>query len=156
MSATPDTIRRAALPDIEALTALQQAAFAWNRAILGVEPLPLLADYAEVVATKECWLAMQGDELVGALIVEVDIGALLVWSIAVSPALQGAKLGRQLMAFAEKRAREQGFAALTLYTGEKLEKNVAWYQRLGYHITGVEAMADRNIVHMRKPVPAVH
>jgi ribosomal protein S18 acetylase RimI-like enzyme len=152
----PIRMRRAGLPDVGPLSALQHAAFAGNRAVLGVEPLPLLADYAEVIATRECWLAVREAELVGALIVEPEDGTLLVWSIAVSPDFQGAQLGRQLMTFAEERAREQGFAAVTLYTGEKLEKNIAWYQRLGYHITGIEALADRNIVHMKKPVSAAN
>lgn len=147
-------MRRAGSPDVEALTGLQRAAFAWNRAVLGVEPLPLLADYTEVVATRECWLAIHEGALAGAIIIEPDGEALLVWSVAVAPEGQNMQLGRQLMAFAEGRAREQGFSALTLYTGEKLEKNITWYQRLGFEITGVEAMADRNIVHMKKPVAA--
>ena len=154
MSAAPITFRRAGPPDVPALQALQHAAFAWNRAVLGVEPLPLLADYAEVITTRECWLAEHGATLAGALILEPEDGALLVWSVAVAPQGQNMRLGRQLMAFAEERAREQGFSALTLYTGEKLEKNIAWYQRFGYQITGIEAMADRNIVHMKKPVSA--
>ena len=42
-------LRRATAADVDALTALQHAAYARNRDILGVEPLPLLADYADVV-----------------------------------------------------------------------------------------------------------
>jgi len=147
-------MRRATHQDVGALRALQQAAFAWNREILGVEPLPLLADYDEVVATRECWLAEDDGRLQGAIILEPEGEALLVWSVAVAPGQQDAKLGRRLMAFAETRAREQGFGALTLYTGEKLRKNIDWYQRLGFSISGIEALADRNIVHMRKPVTA--
>lgn len=147
-------MRRATPGDVPALRAVQQAAFAWNRAVLGVEPLPLLADYDEVVATKECWLAEDDGQVRGAIVLEPEGEALLVWSVAVAPEQQGAKLGRRLMAFAEDRAREQGLGALTLYTGEKLRKNIDWYQRLGFSISGIEALADRNIVHMRKPVSA--
>lgn len=154
MSEPAILLRRASRDDVAALRAVQQAAFGWNREILGVEPLPLLADYGEVVASKECWLAEDDGQVQGAIILEPEGEALLVWSVAVAPAQQGAKLGRRLMAFAEQRAREQGFGALTLYTGEKLQKNIDWYQRLGFSISGIEALADRNIVHMRKPVSA--
>lgn len=147
-------MRRASRADVAALRAIQHAAFAWNREILGVEPLPLLADYDEVVASRECWIAEDDGHVQGAIILEPEGEALLVWSVAVAPAQQGAKLGRRLMAFAEQRAREQGFGALTLYTGEKLQKNIDWYQRLGFSISGIEALADRNIVHMKKPVSA--
>lgn len=154
MSIQPVTLRRATLEDVAALDVLQRAAFAWNRSVLGVEPLPLLADYEDVVQSKMCWLAEQEGRLVGALIVEPEGEALLVWSIAVAPDLQNARLGRYLMAFAEQEARRQGLRAMTLYTGEKLKKNIDWYQRLGYEITRIEAKPDRNIVHMRKPVEA--
>lgn len=154
MSVLPFTMRRAALADVPPLLALQHAAFAWNRSVLGVEPLPLLVDYDDVVQTKACWLAEQEGRLVGALILEPEGEALLVWSIAVSPDLQNARLGRQLMAFAEQEALARGLCALILYTGEKLKKNIDWYQRLGYEMTGIEAKADRNIVHMRKSLEA--
>lgn len=147
-------MRRAGRADVPPLLALQRAAFAWNRSVLGVEPLPLLVDYDDVIQTKMCWLAEQAGRLVGAIIVEREGEALLVWSIAVSPDLQNARLGRQLMAFAEQQARALGLRALTLYTGEKLQKNIDWYRRLGYEIVRIEAMADRNIVHMRKLVAA--
>ena len=148
------SMRRAGPSDVAALVALQREAYAWNRSVLGVEPLPLMADYAEVVASKECWLAERETRLLGALILEPEAEALLIWSVAVAPAGQGEKLGRRLMDFAEARARDQGFCATALYTGQKLEKNIAWYQRLGYAITGIEVLADRNIVHMKKPVTA--
>lgn len=154
MSEPAILLRRASRDDVAALRAVQQAAFAWNREILGVEPLPLLADYGEVVATKECWFAEDNGLVQGAIILEPEGEALLVWSVAGAPEQQGAKLGRHLMAFAEDRAREQGIGALTLYTGEKLQKNIDWYQRLGFSISGIEALADRNIVHMKKPVSA--
>lgn len=154
MSNPAPPMRRATRADVAALRVVQHAAFAWNRAVLGVEPLPLLADYDEVVATKECWLCEGEGQVRGAIILEPEGDALLVWSVAVAPEAQGAQLGRHLMDFAEARAREQGLGALTLYTGEKLRKNIDWYQRLGFSISGIEALPDRNIVHMRKPVSA--
>ena len=148
------TLRRAGADDLAALLTLQRAAYAWNRAVLGVEPLPLMADYAEIIATRECWLAERAGALAGALILEPEGDALLIWSVAAAPAAQNARVGRGLMAFAEQRAREQGFSAMTLYTGEKLVKNVEWYARLGYVTTRIEDVAGRRVVFMRKALPA--
>lgn len=143
---------RAGPKHVAAFEAVQHDAFARNRAVLGVEPLPLLADYNDIVAGKESWLT--GKEMCpdGALVLEVEGDALLIWSIAVASHALGRGLGNRLLDFAELRAREQGLRALTLYTGEPLKENIAWYGRHGFEITGVEALSDRRIVHMRKEI----
>jgi hypothetical protein len=46
--------------DLPALLALQRAAYARNWTLLGVEPLPLLADYADIMRDMEVWLARRG------------------------------------------------------------------------------------------------
>lgn len=145
-------LRRAGLGELVALVDLQRAAYAPNRAILGVEPIPLQADYAEIVTGMECWLAGEPAKPDGALILDVTGADCLIWSVAVAPAAQGRGIAKRLMAFAEDRARLHGAAKLTLYTGEKLEGNIALYKRLGYAISRVEMLSDRNIVHMEKPV----
>ncbi len=48
--------RRAGPGDVAAIEALQRAAYARNRVLLGVEPLPLRADYRDIVARMEVWL----------------------------------------------------------------------------------------------------
>jgi hypothetical protein len=74
-------LRRATAADIAAVTALQRAAYARNRVILGVEPLPLMADYAHVFAAFEVWLAEGPDGLQGILILERRTDDLLLWSV---------------------------------------------------------------------------
>ena len=49
-------LRRAGAADVAAVNALQHAAYARNRTILGVEPLPLTVDYATIVADYDVWL----------------------------------------------------------------------------------------------------
>jgi ribosomal protein S18 acetylase RimI-like enzyme len=143
-------LRRATAADVEAVTALQRAAYAANREILGVEPLPLRADYAEVVAHYEVWLAEGERGLDGALILEVRPDDLLIWSVAINPRAQGRGLGRTLLAAAEERAAALGRRVMRLYTGEPLTANIAWYRRHGYAVERVEQMPDRRIVHMVK------
>ena len=50
-------LRRGTSADLAAVVNLQFAAYARNRTILGVEPIPLQADYTDILATMEVWLA---------------------------------------------------------------------------------------------------
>jgi ribosomal protein S18 acetylase RimI-like enzyme len=143
-------LRRATAADVDAVTALQRAAYARNRELLGVEPLPLKADYAEVLSRYEVWLAEGEHGLDGVLILEARPDDLLIWSVAADPRTQGRGLGRRLLAAAEERAVALGRRVMRLYTGEPLTANIAWYRRHGYAIERVEQMPDRRIVHMAK------
>jgi RimJ/RimL family protein N-acetyltransferase len=53
-------LRLAGPGDLAALGELQRAAYAPNRDVLGVEPLPLLFDYGRALADHEVWLAETG------------------------------------------------------------------------------------------------
>src|SRR6476469_5712697 len=111
------SMRRATRDDFDAVVALQQAAYAKNRPILGVEPQPLLADYTQVFAGYEVWLA-ESTGLDGVLILEPRADDLLIWSVAVAPAAQGRGVGNVMLAFADTRARAIGRSCIRLYTGQ--------------------------------------
>ena len=147
-------LRRAGAADIAAVTALQRAAYAGNRPILGVEPLPLMADYADVFAAFEIWLAEGAAGLEGILILERRSDDLLLWSVATAPEQRGRGIGNRLLAAAEARARELGLKVVRLYTGEKLQGNIAWYERHGYVRERIEELDDRRVVHMMKTLDA--
>jgi ribosomal protein S18 acetylase RimI-like enzyme len=146
-------LRRALLADLPAVVALQQAAYARNRVLLGVEPLPLQADYREILTTMEVWLSEAPGTPVplrGALILEARPEDLLIWSIACDPAAQSSGLGTRLLTAAEARARELGQVIMRLYTGSKFDHLITWYSRHGYEIERVQVMSDRSITHMVK------
>lgn len=145
-------LRRATPDDIDRVVALQHAAYARNRPLLGVEPLPLQADYAEVLREMEIWLAEADGHLDGVLILEPRPGDLLIWSIATAPDRQSAGLGRALLAAADERARELGRTTVRLYTGAPLTHLVGWYGRHGFAVERTEQLPDRTIVHMVKPI----
>lgn len=146
------TLRRAGAADVEAVAAVQNGAYAPNRAILGVEPIPLQTRAADIIAGKETWVVEEGGAVLGALALERDGEALLIWSVATTPRAQGRGLGNLMLDFAHRRARESGARRLTLYTGEKLTANVEWYRRRGFAIDRIEDMGDRRAVHMSKAI----
>ena len=151
----PIKFRVADLIDRPAVERLQQAAYARNRKLLGVEPLPLKVDYAEVFVSKEVWLAEERDVLRGVLILELREEDLLIWSIAAAPDAQGQGLGHMMLDAAEVRAHQLGRHVMRLYTGAVLEGLIGWYHRHGYEIERHEQLSDRHITHMIKHLDPV-
>jgi ribosomal protein S18 acetylase RimI-like enzyme len=146
----PITFRRATDADRAHVEALQAAAYARNRALLGVEPIPLQADYGEVFRTMEVWLAEERDRLRGVLILEQRGEDIYIWSLAAAPDAQKQGLGPILLDAAEVRAAQLNRKIIRLCTGDKLASLVAWYQRHGYDIERSEVLPDRTITHMVK------
>ena len=144
------TLRRGVPGDLAAVVALQRAAYAKNRPLLGVEPLPLLADYGEIFREYEVYLAERDGALDGVLILEPRPDDLLIWSIATAPEAQGRGVGNTMLAFAEARARELGRTCIRLYTGQPLTFNIDWYTRHGYRHESTEDMGDRVRVNLIK------
>jgi RimJ/RimL family protein N-acetyltransferase/ribosomal protein S18 acetylase RimI-like enzyme len=145
-------LRRAGLADIPAILALKNAAYTPNESIIGVPSLPRIADYAQVVAEHEVWLAESDGRLDAALVLDIELDSFTVWSVAVAPEASGRRLGSALMAFAETRAGELGYDDVRLYTNAKLTQRIGWYERLGYTISHQQELADRRLTHLRKTI----
>ena len=143
-------LRRASAADQPAVVAVQRRAYARNRVLLGVEPMPLLADYDVVFRDMEVWVSERQGQLEGVLIVEPRVDDLLIWSIAVDPTSQTRGLGSTLLAEAEGRACELGRRTVRLYTGTALVHLVAWYKRHGFTVEQIEELHDRSVTHMLK------
>ena len=62
--------------------------------------------------------------------------ALYLGMLTVSPALQNAGIGRELMLAAESFARSKDFSAITMTVISVRKELIAWYQRRGYADTG--------------------
>jgi ribosomal protein S18 acetylase RimI-like enzyme len=146
----PITFRRATMVDVPAIVDLQQAAYARNRRLLGVEPLPLQADYEDILHKMEVWLAEERGVLKGVLILEARPKDMLIWSIAALPDAQKQGLGQIMLDAAEVHARQLGRRTMRLYTGAVLEGLIRWYHRHGYEIERHEQLPDRHITHMIK------
>ena len=134
--------------DIAEIEAFQQEAYARNRDILGAEPIPLKWDYATIFAQTEVWAVRDKGALVGVLILRPRDDDLYLESVATLPQVQGGGYGNAMLNATEFRARDWGYDAIRLLTGEKLTSNVEWYRRKGFQIEEVERLPDRSIVHM--------
>jgi len=144
-------IRQATAGDMTAVADLTRRAYAKWVPVLGRKPLPMTADYEAAFSRHRFDLAHIEGRLAGVVETLADGDALLVENLAISPDHQRQGLGTRLMAHAESLARGQGFRALTLYTNRRFTGNVELYQRLGFVVTGEEALADGSArVDMRR------
>lgn len=133
-------IRQALEGDEAAVHAVVQAAYLPYVDSIGVRPGPLDDDYADLVHQRQVWLLEDAQRVCAVLVLCPEPEAMLLSNVAVDPACQGRGFGRQLVDFAEVRAREAGFSLIRLYTNAAMSGNMALYQRLGYREThrGVE------------------
>ena len=145
---------RATLADLQPILGFQERAYHENRAIKGVEPLPLSVDYNGLFAFMEFWIEGPLDHPEGLVILdpthEPPGDALYIWSIATAPEQRGKGLGNRLLDFVEARAKALNRRAVTLVTNSRLPERIAWYLRHDFVIMRHETLADRTIVHMRK------
>lgn len=146
----PLTIRPAALDDLETITALTAAAYRAYIPLLGRLPLPMTVDYRPKVLNQEVDLLSWGPQPVGVLVWAREPEALLIESVAVSPAFQRRGCGRYLLAWAEQRARHAGYSRIRLYTNDRLPDKVRWYLRLGYQEIDREPYRGSAWVHLAK------
>jgi GNAT superfamily N-acetyltransferase len=155
----PDAIRAAETADRVAIEEIVRQAYQPWVPIVGGRPLPMDADYAALIADGRVYVTALVGEPAGAapdgLIVLLPEGdGLLVDNVAVRPSLHGRGIGRRLLAFAEEEARRRGLPAVRLYTHEKMTKNIALYEALGYRHTGRQAVGTGDLLHLRKMLGA--
>jgi len=125
-------------------------------AVVGGRPGPMDSDFASLIADRKVQVAVteQVAELhlsVGGVLVQaLEDDALLIENVAVHPAHQRRGLGLALIRFAEDTARARGLSAVRLFTHERMATNIAWYEELGFVISGTEPIESGRLVHMRK------
>jgi ribosomal protein S18 acetylase RimI-like enzyme len=147
-------LRRAVASDAPAIRALTREAYAKWVPLIGREPKPMTADYAEVVRRHRIDL-LHLDGVLAALIETIaEADHLLIENVAVSPAFQGRGFSRKLMAHAEQIAASSGFGEIRLYTNKLFTQNIELYRKLGYRVDREEVLEIGVAVHMSKPIRA--
>ena len=105
-------------------------------------------DYAETARRGELWVT--GEPIDGVLVLKEVDDHLWVDVVAVEPVRQGARLGTELMRFAEEEARRRGHAEVRLLTNERMNENRAFYAALGYQEYDVRSEHGTALVYLRK------
>ncbi len=128
------TIEPATAADCAAVTACVHAAYVGYVPDIGLRPAPMDADYADLIARGVVHVLRKAgdDRLYGVIVLYAEDDGLFIENVAIAPGQQHRGYSRQLMAFAEERAKELGLGALWLYTHERMTRNIAFYTRLGY------------------------
>jgi len=147
-------LRPATAADAPAIAQLARQAYAgWSR-LIGMAPAPMVADYAAMLADGARWEAWVIPGVAGgleaSLVFRITPSVFEIYSIAVDPSAASRGTGRQMMLFAERRARERGYREISLFTNIKMVSNRAHYGRLGYEETGRVYNAGRQAVTMAK------
>jgi ribosomal protein S18 acetylase RimI-like enzyme len=150
LSSATSILRPATLADVPRLTELVQAAYGHYVERVGGPPRPLTDDYADVVRNHRVTVAERDGEIVGLVVLRIDVEGFLVDNVAVDPAHQGTGVGRTLLEFAETAAREAGFDAIHLYTHERMTENLALYSRFGYVEYDRRRVGHAGLVYLRK------
>jgi ribosomal protein S18 acetylase RimI-like enzyme len=109
-------LRQALGTDASAIRDLTREAYAKWVPVIGREPKPMTADYAEALRKHRIDLLYLDGKLAALIETIAEPDHLLIENVAVSPAFQGRGLGRKLIAHAEQLAGSLGHDEIKLYT----------------------------------------
>lgn len=129
-------IRPAHTCDLDLIRTCAQEAYGQYIDAIGRAPAPMNANFAEQIAEGHLYVGETEAGLFAGYIAFFRVGDYVhLDSIAVSQSAQNQGMGKQLLQFCEKCARERGLMGVRLYTNEKMTANLAIYSRLGFHET---------------------
>jgi GNAT superfamily N-acetyltransferase len=149
-----EELRQGSATDVAAIRDLTRAAYAKWVPVIGREPKPMTADYAEALRKHRFDLLHVEGKLVALIETIREADHLLIENVAVAPRFWGRGFGRKLMAHAEKLAVSAGLRETRLYTNKLFAENIQIYGKLGYRVDREEAFKGGVVVHMRKSVAA--
>ena len=145
-------LRRGGPADAAAIRQLTREAYAKWVPVIGREPKPMTADYAEALRKNRFDLLFVEGKLAALIETIAQADSLLIENVAVSPFHQGRGLGRKLMAHAERLAASLGYGEIRLYANKLFAENLSLYRRLGYRVDSEEPFKGGCRVNMSKPV----
>ena len=127
----PD-VRKATESDVPQIEACALDAYRIYVQRIGRLPAPMATNYANLVRSGRVFVIGEGEALLGFVVFYPRGDHLHLENVAVRPSYQGRGYGGWLIAFVEEQARRGGFAAVELYTNEKMFENIEMYRTLGY------------------------
>jgi ribosomal protein S18 acetylase RimI-like enzyme len=151
LQTTPSLLafRTASEADVDGIVALVESAYRGDASRAGwtteadlldgrrTGPEDVLAQLAR--PQSRMLLAERDGELLACAHVAVEDGAGYFGMFSVKPGLQGAGIGGQVLAEAERMARDDfGMARMRMTVIDLREELIAWYERRGYRRTGIK------------------
>jgi predicted N-acetyltransferase YhbS len=151
----PVVVRSMVAGDVDAVLAVQRAAFAIEAQLYDDPSLPpLLESREQLLADLERsngLVALDGDRLVGSVRARVEGTSLHIARLSVAPDQQGHGLGARLLAQAEAVA---DVTEALLFTGHLSVSNLRLYARAGYVEQRRVKVDERvTLVYLRKQLP---
>ena len=147
-------IRRAIPTDAGRIAACVCAAYIHYIERIGRQPGPMLDDYGDLIAKHQVHVAVDGEALLGAIVLMVTDDGFYIDNVAAAPAARGRGVGRALLQLAESEARRQGYDSIYLATHVKMVENRALYSKIGYVQYDERVVNGFPRVFFRKPLPA--
>ncbi|KHF39940.1 GNAT family N-acetyltransferase [Halalkalibacter okhensis] len=118
------------------------------RALKQEEPIPiellLLADPSETLVREyvqrgQCYIAEKDRYIIGVFVLlPTRPGTVELVNIAVNESEHGKGLGKKLVLYATKMARDEGYKTIEVGTGNSSIGQLALYQKCGFRITSVD------------------
>ncbi len=100
---------------------------------------PSRAQINAYLETGECYVARAEARFIGVVVLdEPSAGTVEIMNISVDPSYQRRGIGRRLLQFAERIAREKGFVRLLIGTGNSSISQLALYQSEGFEMVRIE------------------
>ncbi|KAI1420422.1 acyl-CoA N-acyltransferase [Xylaria sp. FL1777] len=127
--------RIASQSDLVAIQEVIKDAYTPYVSSIGRKPGPLLDDYEALVKAGSVTVVDVDGAVRGILVLIPEENAMLLDNVAVAASAQGLGLGRELIAYAEQRARTAGYPLIRLYTNVAMTRNIEYYSRIGYEET---------------------
>ena len=128
-------IRNATSADIPAILAIIEEAYAPYIVRIGKKPGPMLEDYAALIERRVVSVLEDAVGIAGLVVLLLQDGKAMLDNVAVAGRVRGQGVGSRLIGHAERRAAEQGFTEIILYTHVMMTENRAIYPHLGYRET---------------------
>jgi len=101
---------------------------------------PSVEHIKQYLADGLCFLAFLNQQLIGAFVlVETAPGTYELMNIAVNKKFQGRGFGKRLVHRAKLEVRQRGASVLNVGTGNSSLSQLAFYQKCGFRIVGVES-----------------
>ena len=114
------------------------------------EPAPMHADFKSKIELNQVHIALCESLFAGYVVFYRENNHMHLENVAVIPECAGKGIGRGLVDYVEKIAREKHLDAIELYTNEAMTENLTLYPKLGYLETERKQQDGFNRVFFRK------